>query len=69
MALRERTTDDVRHDIEREREELVRAVANLRGDLREVTNVKPILRKVAIGAAAFAAVVATVKIVGRLRSR
>ena len=44
-----RTTEDVRRDIEREREQLVRAVTHLRSDLHEVTNVKPLLKKVAIG--------------------
>jgi hypothetical protein len=67
MALRDRTADDVRHDIEREREELVRAVAHLRGDLREVANVKPLLRKAAIAAAAVTAVVVAVKLVHRFR--
>ena len=42
-----RTTEDVRRDIEREREQLVRAVTTLRTD---VANVKPVLRKIAIGA-------------------
>jgi hypothetical protein len=45
-TTRNRTTDDVRRDIEREREQLVRAVSTLRSD---VANVKPVLRKVAIG--------------------
>jgi hypothetical protein len=67
MAIRDRSADDVRHDIEREREELVRAIADLRGDLRQVANVKPLLRKVAIGAGAFAAVVIAVKLVRRRR--
>ena len=44
-----RTTEDVRRDIEREREQLVRAVTHLRSDLHEVANVKPLLKKVAIG--------------------
>jgi len=67
MAIRERSPEDVRHDIEREREELVRAIADLRGDLRRVANVKPLLRKAAIGAGALAAVVITVKLVRRRR--
>jgi Protein of unknown function (DUF3618) len=47
-----RTPEDVRRDIEREREQLVRAVSNLRSD---VANVKPMLRKVAIGTGALIA--------------
>jgi hypothetical protein len=67
-TMRDRTTEDIRRDIAREREELVRAIAHLRGDIREVANVKPLLRKVAIGAAAVTAVVVAVKIVrGRRR--
>jgi hypothetical protein len=67
-TMRDRTTEDIRRDIQREREELVRAIAHLRGDIREVANVKPLLRKVAIGAAAVTAVVVAVKIVrGRRR--
>jgi hypothetical protein len=49
-TTRKRTTEDVRREIEREREQLVRAVAHLRGDLHEAANVKPLLRKAAIGA-------------------
>jgi hypothetical protein len=59
-TMRERTIADVRRDIEREREELVRAVAHLRSD---VANVKPVLRKVAIGAAAVTAAIVVVKLV------
>ena len=51
-TIRSRTTEDVRRDIEREREQLVRAVSNLRSD---VANVKPMLRKAAIGAGALIA--------------
>jgi Protein of unknown function (DUF3618) len=47
-----RTPEDIRRDIEREREQLVRAVSNLRSD---VANVKPMLRKVAIGTGALIA--------------
>jgi hypothetical protein len=65
-TMRDRTMEDVRADIEREREQLVRAVANLRVDLHQVTNVRPLLRKVAIGAGAVAAVVVTVKLIRRL---
>ena len=64
-----RTREDVRSDIQRERAELVRAVEHLRGDLREVTNVKPLLRKAAIGAGVLTAAVVVVKIVRGLRSR
>jgi hypothetical protein len=49
----DRKPEDVRQDIEREREELVVAVAELRRDLHAATNVKPLIRKVAIGVAAF----------------
>jgi hypothetical protein len=51
-TTRNRTPEDVRRDIEREREQLVRAVSNLRSD---VANVKPMLRKVAIGTGALIA--------------
>ena len=51
-TTRDRTPDDVRRDIEREREQLVRAVSDLRSD---VANVKPMLRKVAIGTGALIA--------------
>jgi hypothetical protein len=64
-TMRDRTIADVRRDIEREREELVRAITHLRSD---VANVKPILRKVAIGAAAVTAAIVVLKVVrGRRR--
>jgi hypothetical protein len=62
-TTRDRTAEDVRRDIEREREQLVRAVSNLRSD---VANVKPMLRKAAIGAGALIAVGIAFKL---LRSR
>lgn len=65
MAARQRSAEDVRREIEREREQLVRAVTHLRSDIREATNVKPLLRKVAIGAAAFAVAYAALKIARR----
>jgi uncharacterized protein DUF3618 len=61
-----RTPDDVRRDIEREREQLVRAVSNLRSD---VANVKPLLKKVAIGAGALIATRIAVKLLLRRRRR
>jgi hypothetical protein len=67
MALRNRTTDDVRRDIEREREELVRAVSHLRSDLHQVANVKPVLRKLAIGVGAVVAARIAFKLVRRRR--
>jgi hypothetical protein len=68
-TMRDRTPADVRSDIEREREELVRAVAHLRSDLHRAANVKPLLRKAAIGAAAFTVAVLALKIVRRRFSR
>jgi hypothetical protein len=65
---RDRRPEDVRQDIERERERLVIAVDDLRRDLHRVTNVKPLLRKVAIGVAAFSVAMIAVKLVRR-RSR
>jgi hypothetical protein len=65
----DRKPEDVRQDIERERERLVIAVENLRRDLRRVTNVKPLLRKVAIGVAAFSVTMIAVKIVRGRRRR
>jgi hypothetical protein len=65
---RDRKPEDVRHDIERERQRLVIAVEDLRRDLHRVTNVKPLLRKVAIGVAAFSVAMIAVKLVRR-RSR
>ena len=65
-TTRNRTTDDVRRDIEREREQLVRAVSHLRSD---VANVKPLLRKVAIGAGALIAARIALKLVLRRRRR
>jgi Protein of unknown function (DUF3618) len=65
-TTRNRTPDDVRRDIEREREQLVRAVSNLRSD---VANVKPLLKKVAIGAAALIATRVAVKLILRRRRR
>ena len=65
-TTRNRTTDDVRRDIEREREQLVRAVSDLRSD---VANVKPLLKKVAIGAGALIAARIAVKLLLRSRNR
>ncbi len=59
---RNRTPEDVRRDIEREREQLVRAVTHLRSD---VANVKPMLRKVAIGAGALIAASIAFKLLRR----
>jgi hypothetical protein len=61
-----RTPEDVRRDIEREREQLVRAVSHLRSD---VANVKPLLKKVAIGAGALIATTIAVKLLLGRRSR
>jgi hypothetical protein len=63
-TTRNRTTDDVRRDIEREREALVRAVSHLRAD---VANVKPLLKKVAIGAGALIAARIAFKLLRRKR--
>ena len=63
-TTRNRTPDDVRRDIEREREQLVRAVSDLRSD---VANVKPLLKKVAIGAGALIAARIALKLVLRRR--
>jgi hypothetical protein len=68
-TMRDRTPEDVRRDIEREREQLVRAVTHLRSDLHEVANVKPLLRKLAIGTAAFTVAVVALKIARRGRRR
>jgi hypothetical protein len=65
----ERKPEDVRQDIERERERLVVAVEDLRRDLHRVTNVKPLLRKVAIGVAAFSVAMIAVKLARRRFSR
>jgi hypothetical protein len=65
-TTRNRSMEEIRAEIEREREQLVRAVTNLRVDLHEVTNVRPLLRKAAIGAGAVAAVVVTVKLIRRV---
>jgi hypothetical protein len=65
-TTRNRTPDDVRRDIEREREQLVRAVSDLRSD---VANVKPLLKKVAIGAGALIATRIAVKLLLRRRRR
>jgi hypothetical protein len=59
-TTRSRTQEDVRRDIEREREQLVRAVSNLRND---VANVKPLLRKAAIGAGVLVAATIAFKLV------
>jgi hypothetical protein len=67
-TMRDRSAADVRRDIEREREELVHAVANLRSDIRDVTNVKPLLKKVAIGAAAIGGVIVAFKLSRKLFS-
>ncbi len=61
-TTRNRTPEDVRRDIEREREQLVRAVTHLRSD---VANVKPMLRKVAIGAGALIAASIAFKLLRR----
>jgi hypothetical protein len=63
-TTRDRTTEDVRRDIEREREQLVRAVSTLRSD---VANVKPLLRKVAIGAGVVVAAGIAFKLLRRKR--
>jgi hypothetical protein len=65
----ERKPEDVRQDIERERERLVVAVEDLRRDIQRVTNVKPLLRKVAIGVAAFSVAMIAVKLARRRFSR
>jgi hypothetical protein len=58
MASRQRTPEDVRRDIEREREQLVRAV----------TDFANVFRKIAIGAATAAGTIVALKLVRR-RSR
>jgi hypothetical protein len=63
----ERKPEDVRQDIEREREQLVIAVEDLRKDIHRVTNVKPLLRKVALGVAVFSVTMIAVKLVRRRR--
>jgi len=64
----ERKPEDVRQDIEREREQLVIAVEDLRRDIHRVTNVRPLLRKVALGVAVFSVTMIAVKLVrGRRR--
>ena len=63
----ERKPEDVRQDIERERERLVIAVEDLRRDIHRVTNVKPLLRKVAIGVAVFSVAMIGVKLVRHRR--
>jgi hypothetical protein len=65
----DRKPEDVRQDIERERERLVIAVEDLRRDLHRVTNVKPLLRKVALGVAVFSVAMIAVKIVRGRRRR
>ena len=62
--MAQRSQDDVRKDIEREREQLVLAVTELR---REATNVKAMLPKVAAGAFATVAVLKTLKRLRRKR--
>jgi hypothetical protein len=64
-ATSDRKPEDVRQEIEREREQLVIAVEDLRRDLHRVTNVKPLLRKVAIGVAVFSVTMIAVKIARR----
>jgi hypothetical protein len=56
MASRQRTPEDVRHDIEREREQLVRAVTDFANVL---------LRKLAIGAATAVGTIAALKLIRR----
>ena len=68
-TTRNRTPDDVRREIEREREQLVRAVAHLRGDLQQVANLKPLLRKIALGTVALTAAIVVRKIARRRRRR
>ena len=68
MAAHARSQDDVRRDIEREREQLVTAVEQLRGDIRSAANVKPILKKVAIAVAVVVAVRFGVSAIRRRRS-
>jgi hypothetical protein len=65
----DRKPEDVRQDIERERERLVIAVEDLRRDLHRVTNIKPLLRKVALGVAVFSVAMIAVKIVRGRRRR
>jgi hypothetical protein len=65
----ERKPEDVRQDIERERDRLVIAVDDLRRDLHRVTNIRPLLRKVAIGVAAFSVAMIAVKLARRRFSR
>ena len=45
----------------------MRAVTHLRSDLHEVANVKPLLRKLAIGAGAFTLAMVALKLAGRRR--
>ena len=66
-TMRNRTPEDIRRDIEREREQLVRAVTHLLSDLHEVANVKPLLRKLAIGAGAFTLAIVALKLARRRR--
>ena len=68
-TTRNRTPEDVRRDIEREREQLVRAVANLRGDLHQAANIKPLLRKAAIGASVLVGTIVVLKLARRRFSR
>jgi hypothetical protein len=62
MAVsKQRTPEDVRRDIAHERELLVRSVT----DLRAAADVKPLLRKVGIGAAATVGAIIALKLVRR----
>ena len=68
-----RTPEQVAGEIEREREQLANAVAHLRTDLREVTNVAAIVKarlpRVAATAGIAAAALIALRIVRRRRSR
>ena len=65
----QRTQEQVTRDIEREREQLALAVAHLRTDLREVTNVGAIVRaklpKIAAAALATAGAITALRILRR----
>jgi hypothetical protein len=58
---RQRTPEDVRRDIERERDQLVQAMTHLRA----AADVKPLLRKVAIGTASVVGAIAALKLFRR----
>jgi hypothetical protein len=66
MALHQRSQEDVRRDIEREREQLVVSMTELR---REATNIKAKLPKLAAGAVAAFATLKALKLVRRKRRK